>query len=175
MTQRRCVESLFAGLAVAGVLLTPCAGERAAAAAGRHRRRWPVGPGRDEHLALEPDNRDTDKDGVNDGNEVQNVHSNPLSKDTDGDGFSDYAEYVDANDRLDPLRFDPKDAPAVDPVPKEAPDPDQGRPDTDKDGLFDDDETNVYGTNPNKADSDGDGRDDGQEVFDKTDPNNPFD
>ena len=49
----------------------------------------------------------------------------------------------------------------------------QGRVDTDQDGLFNDDETNVYGTNPNKADSDGDGRDDGQEVFDKTDPNNP--
>ena len=47
--------------------------------------------------------------------------------------------------------------------------------DTDQDGLFDDDETNVYGTNPKKADSDGDGRDDGQEVFDTTDPNNPND
>ena len=40
---------------------------------------------------------------------------------------------------------------------------------------FDDDEANVYGTNPKKADSDGDGRDDGQEVFDTTDPNNPND
>ena len=30
-------------------------------------------------------------------------------------------------------------------------------------------------TNPNKADTDGDVRDDGQEVFDKTDPNSPFD
>jgi hypothetical protein len=49
------------------------------------------------------------------------------------------------------------------------------RSDTDNDGLFNDDEIHVYGTNPNKADTDGDGRDDGQEVFDKTDPNNPFD
>ena len=51
----------------------------------------------------------------------------------------------------------------------------QNRPDTDQDGLFDEDEINVYGTNPTKADTDGDGRDDGQEVFDKTDPNNRFD
>jgi hypothetical protein len=174
MTQRP-VKSLFAALAVAGVLLAPATANA-----------LPPLPGdldaddlSDQYERdvshTKPDDRDTDKDGLNDGNEVQNVHSNPLSKDTDGDGFSDYAEYVDANDRLDPLRFDPKDAPAVDPGPKEEPNPDQGRPDTDQDGLFNDDETNVYGTNPNKADSDGDGRDDGQEVFDKTDPNNPFD
>jgi hypothetical protein len=169
------VKSLFAALAVAGVLLAPATANA-----------LPPLPGdldaddlSDQYERdvshTKPDDRDTDKDGLNDGNEVQNVHSNPLSKDTDGDGFSDYAEYVDANDRLDPLRFDPKDAPAVDPGPKEEPNPDQGRPDTDKDGLFNDDETNVYGTNPNKADTDGDGRDDGQEVFDKTDPNNPGD
>ncbi len=27
---------------------------------------------------------------------------------------------------------------------------------------------------PTRTDTDGDGRDDGQEVFDNTDPNNPF-
>ena len=44
------------------------------------------------------------------------------------------------------------------------------RPDTDSDGLFDDDETDVYGTDPNAADTDGDGADDGAEVFYGTDP-----
>jgi hypothetical protein len=174
MTQRRCVEALFAGLLIAGVVLTPSPASA-----------LPPLPGdldadnlSDDYEKnvshTKPDDRDTDRDLLNDGNEVQNVHSNPLSKDTDGDGFSDYQEYVDANDRLDPLRFDPKDAPAVDPVPapKDEPNPDQGRPDTDQDGLFNDDETGVYGTNPNKADTDGDGRDDGQEVFDQTDPKN---
>jgi hypothetical protein len=47
------------------------------------------------------------------------------------------------------------------------------RPDGDGDGLYDDDETDVYGTDPNNSDSDGDGIDDGQEVFDGTDPLTP--
>jgi hypothetical protein len=49
----------------------------------------------------------------------------------------------------------------------------QQRPDRDGDGLFDDDETEVYGTDPDNPDSDGDGPDDGQEVFDGTDPASP--
>jgi hypothetical protein len=47
------------------------------------------------------------------------------------------------------------------------------RPDGDGDGLYDDDETDVYGTDPNNPDSDGDGIDDGQEVYDGTDPLTP--
>jgi hypothetical protein len=64
------------------------------------------------------------------------------------------------------------------PPPQQAPPPPPppGRPnDRDSDGLFDADETNVYGTNPDKADTDGDGADDGQEVFDGTDPLDPND
>jgi hypothetical protein len=44
------------------------------------------------------------------------------------------------------------------------------RADTDGDGLFDLDETSIYGTNPNVADSDGDGASDGAEVFNGTNP-----
>jgi len=51
--------------------------------------------------------------------------------------------------------------------------PTQQRPDRDGDGLFDDDETDVYGTDPDNPDSDGDGADDGQEVYDGTDPSIP--
>jgi hypothetical protein len=51
----------------------------------------------------------------------------------------------------------------------------QQRPDRDGDGLYDDDETNVYGTDPDNPDTDGDGSDDGQEVYDGTDPLSPTD
>jgi hypothetical protein len=43
----------------------------------------------------------------------------------------------------------------------------QGRPDRDNDGLYDDDETNVYGTRPDVADTDGDGVDDGEEIYNR--------
>src|SRR5688500_4185963 len=41
------------------------------------------------------------------------------------------------------------------------------RPDRDGDGLFDDDEVNVYGTNPDIADTDGDGVGDGEEIYNR--------
>ena len=44
------------------------------------------------------------------------------------------------------------------------------RPDRDSDGLYDGDETNVYGTNPDLYDTDGDGVGDGEEVYLGTDP-----
>lgn len=44
------------------------------------------------------------------------------------------------------------------------------RPDGDDDGLFDDDEAFVYGTDPINPDTDGDGVDDGAEVYYGTDP-----
>lgn len=45
--------------------------------------------------------------------------------------------------------------------------------DTDKDGISDYNELNLYRTNPGKADSDNDGYADGQEAAILTDPNNP--
>ncbi len=47
------------------------------------------------------------------------------------------------------------------------------RPDRDGDGLFDDDETDVYGTDPDNPDTDGDGDSDGLEVYNGTDPRTP--
>jgi hypothetical protein len=47
--------------------------------------------------------------------------------------------------------------------------------DTDNDGLSDDDETTVYGTDPALEDTDGDGVGDGVEVLAGTDPLNPDD
>lgn len=44
------------------------------------------------------------------------------------------------------------------------------RPDRDDDGLYDDDETDVYFTDPDVYDTDGDGVGDGEEVYLGTDP-----
>jgi hypothetical protein len=41
------------------------------------------------------------------------------------------------------------------------------RTDRDGDGLFDDDETDVYGTNPDVFDTDGDGTGDGEEIYNR--------
>lgn len=59
------------------------------------------------------------------------------------------------------------------PVTDAASGPAEERPDADGDGLYDDDETDVYGTDPDNPDTDGDGADDGQEVFDGSDPLDP--
>lgn len=47
------------------------------------------------------------------------------------------------------------------------------RSDRDGDGLYDDDEVEVYGTNPDVYDTDGDGVGDGEEVYVGTDPLTP--
>ncbi len=49
-------------------------------------------------------------------------------------------------------------------IPNTPPPPPPPPVDTDGDGLFDDDETDIYGTDPNKADTDGDGMNDGDEL-----------
>ncbi|WP_164478787.1 CAP domain-containing protein [Mycolicibacterium stellerae] len=101
---------------------------------------------------LAPDDRpDGDGDGLFDDDEVEVYFTDPKVADTDSDGSSDGEEvYVGTDPKV-------KNAAAA-------------RPDGDGDGLFDDDEVNVYGTDPKVADTDKDGADDGQEVFDKTDP-----
>jgi hypothetical protein len=92
---------------------------------------------------------DTDEDVLGDGDEV-NIHgTDPLNPDTDGDGLSD-------GDEVNVYGTDPLVA------------------DTDGDGLGDGDEVNVHGTDPLNRDSDADGLSDGDEVtIHSTDPLNP--
>lgn len=100
----------------------------------------------EQELGTDPNNPDTDGDGLWDGDEVRKYYTNPLNPDTDGDGLSD-------GDEVLKYKTDPNKA------------------DTDGDGLNDGDEVHKYKTDPLKADTDGDGLSDGDEVLKyKTDP-----
>lgn len=94
-------------------------------------------------------NKDTDGDGLSDGDEVLKYHTDPLKADTDGDGLSDGAEVM--THHTDPLKMD-----------------------TDGDGLNDGEEVTKYKTNPLAKDTDGDQLSDGDEVLKyHTNPLNP--
>ena len=103
----------------------------------------------------DPENPDTDGDGLPDGDEVSVHGTSPILLDTDGDGLSDSFELAFAG--FDPLT--------------------QGEEglDTDGDGLTSLDEQ-ANNTDPNNADSDSDGFSDGDEVrilgSDANNPNN---
>ena len=93
----------------------------------------------EEKIGTDPNNPDTDGDGLKDGEEVNAYKTDPKNPDTDGDGLQDGAEVKTYS--TNPLN-----------------------PDTDGDQLNDGEEVNTYTTNPNNADTDGDGLNDGEEV-----------
>ena len=105
----------------------------------------------DEEAALgtDPDNPDTDADGLSDGDEVHTSGTNPLLPDTDGDGLDDGEEVNTYGS--DPLVTD-----------------------TDSDGLTDGAEVNTHHTSPTDADTDNDGSADGAEAAASADPLNPY-
>ena len=86
---------------------------------------------------------DTDTDGLQDGPEIHEYDTNPLTADTDDDGLRDA---VEINRGLNPTKAD-----------------------TDADGLADGNELD-RGTDPTSRDTDGDGLADGDEVSLGTDP-----
>lgn len=110
----------------------------------------PGDPGIPSWLPFVTERPDTDGDGLYDDDETGVYSTDPFRSDTDGDGSDDGQEVFDGTNPL-------------------APDQD-GRSDSDGDGLYDDDETDVYGTNPNNFDTDGDGTGDGSEVENGTNP-----
>lgn len=87
---------------------------------------------------------DTDKDGIEDGKEVDEYGTDPTRADSDGDGVRDAVEIQEGTDPLDR--------------------------DSDDDGLTDGEERDEYDTDPLKRDSDGDGIPDGEEVEQGSDP-----
>ena len=105
---------------------------------------------------------DTDGDGIPDGEEVHKYHTNPTKMDTDGDGLTDGDEIFKY--KTDPLKIDTDGdgLPDGDEVIKYKTDP--LRVDSDGDGLSDWDEVKTYHTDPTNPDTDGDGLMDGEEV-----------
>ena len=94
----------------------------------------------------DPTDPDTDDDDLSDGEEIDVYGTDPRDDDTDGGTVGDGDEVANGTDPLDPS----DDLPPVD---------------TDGDGLFDDDETDIWGTDPANPDTDGDGLSDGDEVL----------
>lgn len=93
--------------------------------------------GCEESRGTDPNNPDTDGDGLDDGEEIYKYGTNPLVADSDGDGLNDGQEIAAGTN------------------------PFSG--DADQDGLNDSQEL-AYGTDPNNPDTDGDGLNDGAEV-----------
>ncbi len=121
-------------------------------------------------VGLDPNNPDTDGDGVADGDEVNIYGTDPYYWDTDGDSLGDGQELYEM--RTDPLVFN-GDGAATSGTSAEAAAPETQAMDTsgaasaggdsDGDRLSDADEAAV-GTDPTIADSDGDGYYDGDEA-----------
>jgi hypothetical protein len=104
---------------------------------------------------------DTDHDVLSDFVEVTRYKTDPTNKDSDGDGLDDNVELLDY--QTDPLSRDTEGDGLIDSEEKRL-----GchpkKVDTDGDGLYDGDEVIVYHTNPVLPDSDGEGINDGEEV-----------
>ncbi|MDH3698468.1 MAG: Ig-like domain-containing protein [Flavobacteriaceae bacterium] len=105
-------------------------------------------------LGTDPNNPDSDSDGLTDGEEVL-LGTEPVNADTDGDTINDGQEVTDNTNPLDDCDSDGGIA-----LPTS---------DCDNDGLTSSEE-NMLGTDPDKADTDGDSIIDGQEVTDETNP-----
>jgi hypothetical protein len=105
-----------------------------------------------EYPSTDPNNSDTDLDGLDDDKEVLVHLTNPTKSDTDGDLISDFDEIAKGSNPNDD-----KDPKAID---------------TDKDNLTNFEEIYTYNTDPKRADTDGDGLNDDLEVLTHfTDPN----
>jgi hypothetical protein len=148
----------------------------------------------EKKIGTDPDNPDTDGDGLKDGEEVRTYKTDPLNADSDGDNLKDGQEVL--THKTDPLKADTdtdmlKDGEEVftyktDPMDADSDDDsisdgkevleyktDPLKPDTDKDLLTDGEEISRFNTNPIAPDTDADGLLDGEEVNQyRTDPLN---
>ena len=149
----------------------------------------------EKEIGTDPNNPDTDGDGLNDGEEFKTYFTAPLNPDTDGDNLKDGEEVrtyktdpakadtdgdelTDGDEistyKTDALNRDSDQDKLTDGEEVISVNTDPLNEDTDADTLTDGDEVNLYKTNPLDPDSDGDGLRDGEEInMFRTDPLNP--
>jgi len=113
-------------------------------------------------IGTDPDNADSDWDGLNDGEEFITYNTDPLSKDSDRDGLSDHDEVKIYSTNPNKTDTDDDSINDFDEVSKYKTDP--LRADSDNDKLTDKEEIELYKTDPLKADTDSDGLTDYFEV-----------
>lgn len=113
-----------------------------------------------------PLDTDSDDDGLTDGEEVNTTNTLPLNDDSDGDGIEDGVEaqlsFLDPNNGADALLDEDSDG--LNNVQEVQTGTLLDNPDTDGDGLNDGTEVNDTATAPLDPDSDDDGLSDGDEV-----------
>lgn len=118
---------------------------------------------------------DTDGDTILDAEdncpEAANLNQSDFDGDTQGDVCDPDDDDDGALDSEDAFPFDPTETLDTD----EDGTGNNADPDDDNDGLTDEAETNTYGTNPLRRDTDRDGLDDGEEIELGLDPLNPDD
>lgn len=114
----------------------------------------------EEMYHTDPQNEDTDGDGLTDYEEMTVFGTDPTLEDTDGNGTPDGQEDADGDGltNYDELRQYNTDPISVD---------------SDGDGISDGEEVNTIKSDPNGADTDGDGKEDGWEVNNGFDPLTP--
>ncbi|MDR1283972.1 MAG: chitobiase/beta-hexosaminidase C-terminal domain-containing protein, partial [Opitutaceae bacterium] len=124
---------------------------------------------------LTPDyEKDTDGDGILDTAEIVYSKTDPNNPDTDGDGLSDLLEathwFFDPNNPNDASGDFDGDGLTNGEEILAGTDMFASDFDSDRDGLSDEDEINLYGTDPHNPDTDGDGIPDVYEISVGTDP-----
>ncbi|MBD3193356.1 MAG: hypothetical protein GF308_22160 [Candidatus Heimdallarchaeota archaeon] len=113
----------------------------------------------------DPCSQDTDGDGVADGTEILELQSDPLDVDTDGDTMDDRYEYIWGLKVLENDTLEDPDGDGLINLLEYQHNTRPDKADHDGDGLTDYEEVMVYGSDPIAFDTDLDGLEDGDEVL----------